>query len=99
MGDAQELLRHLQNLENENEQYSKIKLVFVGDERSGKTSLLHQLRSGQPLDPHCITQAQTIDISSLPGLDERVEFTVFDFPPDEINFPTHQVFYPSLLIS
>ena len=86
--NMQNLMSYLRALFQEKVQWNRVKLMIVGQENVGKSSLLRCLQS-VPRDINISTNG--IDMQTLNNLSETIEFSAWDFGGQEIFHPTHQV--------
>ena len=85
------LLRYLKKAQTPTAQpLNEAKLLVVGDERVGKTSLINRLQ-GKPLNPD-ETSTRGIDITQLPLPGSDIKLNIWDFAGQEITHQTHQFF-------
>lgn len=93
--NMQSLLSYLRALSEDKVQWNRVKLMIVGQENVGKSSLLRCLQQ-QPRDINVSTNG--IDMQSLTNLSDSIEFSAWDFGGQEVFHPTHQVlsFFSSL---
>lgn len=69
-----------------------VKLLITGNGNVGKSSLVEALQKGICRSKKSSTHGILIDHLSLPDVDERIGFRVFDFGGQEIYHGTHQLF-------
>ncbi len=83
------VLRYLRDLSSsEKESWSRVKVLSLGKEGSGKTHLMHLL-AGRAYTRNESTDGIEISTVHLPG---SFDLTWFDFGGQEVFYPTHQFF-------
>eukprot|EP01125_Pyxidicula_operculata_P014786 TRINITY_DN496_c3_g1_i1.p1 TRINITY_DN496_c3_g1~~TRINITY_DN496_c3_g1_i1.p1 ORF type:complete len:2368 (-),score=568.15 TRINITY_DN496_c3_g1_i1:56-7159(-) len=86
--DVNKVLTYLNEMQEPNKQWNRIKLIVVGPENVGKTHLVNCLRKRDY--PKNIS-TDGIDVEPL-SLNKRFKYLVYDFGGQEVFYPTHQFF-------
>lgn len=88
-----EFLKYLTQLKESTIQWKKLKLLIVGEENVGKSTLLRCLQSFPNLEGVASENISTngVAIDEL-TLGDTVEFSAWDFGGQEVFYPTHQFF-------
>lgn len=95
-GGTADLMLYLAQLQKEKVSWNRIKLLVVGEENVGKTSLLQYLQFQKPHNGLNLS-TNGIEIKSLHSIDDKVLFSAWDFGGQEVFYPTHQVSISRLL--